>query len=307
VDIQDLANYAIAVAAHHIPDPRPAEAAGTVPDDGTPHYAISELRRITYWSLEKGPNGAALVAGLTGTPHDPALRAQAAQLLAVDLQQFSHLVPAVNAFVARAWAPPSLSVPVDPWSSDAMRTTPWPVGSPAPTLAPPEGLKIGGLQIGQRRLGWGLVAAILVGLLLLAGGGTTTIILLTRPSTTTPDAPARYHGSLEFGSIDIDQNPPTGGFGMDVMSTTGPSLLVASGASGVKYYDDTTPTRAQCHQAIAQFGISGDGPAGQTTVLDRVSPGMVFCVSTRNGVVASLKITATTDSTFTANVIIWQS
>ncbi len=91
MDIQDLASRAIAVAAHHIHDPRPAEAAGTVPDDGTPDYATSELRRITHLSLEKSPTGSALLAGLTTTPADPGLRFHAAQVLGADLQHFPHL------------------------------------------------------------------------------------------------------------------------------------------------------------------------------------------------------------------------
>jgi hypothetical protein len=303
VDIQDLAGRAIAIAAHHSRDPRPVEAAGTVPDDGTPGYAVSELRRIAYWSLEKSSSGSVLVAGLSEGADDAPLRQQAARLLEADLRQYPHLVPAVQAFVARAWALATVAaVPADPWSGDPTPTAPWPLGSPP---VPPSA---GGLQIGERRLGWGLIAALLVALVVLAWGGSTAVILLTRSATSVPDAPVRYRGTLEFGSIDLDHGPPsTGGFGMDVMSTTGPSFIVASGAIGVKYDDNTTPTRAQCHQAIAQFGISGEGPAGQISVLDRVSPGMVFCVSTRNGVLASVKIKAIADSSFTADVTIWQS
>src|SRR5262249_20619013 len=158
---------------------------------------------IVYWSLEKSPTGSVLVAGLSESADDAPLRQQAAQLLAADLRQYPHLVPAVQAFVARAWALATVAaVPADPWSGPPTPTAPWSRGSPP---APPSA---GGLQVGRRRLGWGLIAALLVGLVVLAGGGTTAVILLTRPSTSVPDAPVRYRGTLEFGSIDLDHAPP---------------------------------------------------------------------------------------------------
>jgi hypothetical protein len=308
VDVQDLANHAIALAAHHIHDPRPAEAPGTVPDDGTPGYAAAELRRLTYWSLEKSSTGPAVLAGLTAAADDPDLRGQAAQIFAADLQQFAHLLPAVYAFVARAWAAYAVPVGAPAAGELASMSAPPTTGLAAPAASPwmvtPP--RPSGLQIGQRHLGWGVVAGGLIVLLLLAGGLTTAAIRLTQPAGP-PDAPVAYRGSVEFGSFDLDHRPPTQGLGADVIGTSGPAFNVTNQATGVKYSDGATPTRAPCQLAVARDGVSGQGVADQVAVADPVRAGMVFCVDTRNGTAAYLKITATTDSTFTADVVIWGS
>jgi hypothetical protein len=271
VDLQDLAGRAVAVAAHHMSEQRPTEPAATVPDDGTHAFAVTELRRIAYWSLGKYPS---LLDALTVQPADLGLRMQATQVLAADLYQYPHLVGPVAAFVTRAWAGP---LPV----------------APSPAAKP--------FRVGRVRFGWGVLVSVLAVVVVLIGVGTAAVVLR---HPTSPTDPVLYQGTVEFGSIDLDLRPPGSGPGMDVQGVAGPGFQLTGNATGAQYEGGSPPTKAMCRQQIAQNGVGG-GDISSNLVVDKVSTAMEFCVGTRAGHVVYLRITATTDSTFTAAVTVW--
>jgi hypothetical protein len=265
VDIQDLATQTIAVAAHHIAEPRPAGPPGWAPDDGTQPYALSELRRLAHWSLDQNP---ALRDELTQRPADVELRRQAADEFAAELIRYPHLVPPVAAFVGRVLAPPP------PTRSSGAR--------------------------------WVLVAALGALAVVLAGAATAVVLTLGKAGVAAATAPQpRLHTTLEFGAIDLDQQPPANGLGRDVMAESGPQLIVASQAIGAPYDGSAAPTKQDCTDDLARNGAGATGLAESMVIEQKVTVGMAFCVSTTVGNTVYLKITATTDSTFTADVMIW--
>jgi hypothetical protein len=269
VDIQDLAVQTVAVAAHHIGEPRPEGPPGYFPDDATRPYALAELRRLAHWSLDQNPT---LRDKLTARPQDEDLRQQAVDGFAGDLTRYPHLVPPVAAFVGRVLAP-----------------------VPAPVRA------------GAWR--WVLVAALTAIAIVVGGGVTAAALSLVKAGVAagaTASGPApRLHTTIEFGSIDLDQQPPGSGVGRDVVAEFGPALMVASNAVGAPYAGSTPATKQSCQDDLAENGVGATAMGESMVIASDVKPGMAFCVGTTAGDTAFLKITATTDSTFTADVMIW--
>lgn len=259
----------MSVAVHHLREPRPADPR---PDDGSPGYAVGEVRRIVFWSLDRAPD---LLRDLTEHPDEPSLRWHAQQRLGADLQAEPQLVAALAGFTARLFAPP---VPVPP-------------GPPPPTPA---------------RFGRGALVAIAAALVLVVAGIVTTVVLVNRPSpaagTSGASDQVRWHGSLVFGSFDLDQQPPIAGVGYDLAGRYGPLLIVDNHAAGAGWSTPGTPGRQQCIEDISAGGIDGL----QEPITPLASVADAFCLRTSQGRTAFIRVTAATDSTLTVDATVWE-
>jgi hypothetical protein len=200
---------------------------------------------------------------------------------------------------------PASGLPASGLPASGLPASSMPAVHPAPPgpVAPSKAFQLGRLQFG-----WGALISALVVVVLVIGGATTAVIVATKPPAgSTADGPAgssvRWQGSLAFGSFDLDPVPPASTPGFDLTGAFGPQLHVSNGAYGGRWPGGAV-TREKCADA-ARSGEGGphsmDVPVG-----DHADVGMEFCIVTQANHTAYLKVTATSDSTVTADVTVWE-